>query len=65
MVENHAYVSLLKKKSLKGWGNEGDEITWLSCQNEKYVASMHATPYDKGLQNGNYLFILGLEKVMC
>lgn len=65
MVENHGYVSLLKKKSLKGWGNEGDEITWLSRQNEKYVASMHATPYDKGLQNGNYLFILGLEKVMC
>jgi len=27
LVENHGYVSLLKKKSLKGWGNEGDEIT--------------------------------------
>jgi hypothetical protein len=26
---------------------------------------MHAAPYDKGLQNGNYLFILGLKKVMC
>jgi hypothetical protein len=26
-------------------------------QNAKYVASTHVTPYDKGLQNGIYLFI--------
>jgi hypothetical protein len=25
---------------------------------------MHASPYDKGRQNGNYLFMLGLKKVM-